>query len=123
MKEPPASAIKIVGGDDMRAMVEKLEHRGLGRKTRGEGEAGRAAFEFGEGVFEGGAGRIARARILPPVFTPGDDCRKVDVAKIGVMTARSSARAFACHESHASQDPRLFRSCRCQPLSVYLPRR
>ncbi len=122
MKEPPASAIEIVGGDDMRAMVEKLEHRGLGRKTRGEGEAGRAAFEFGERVFEGGAGRIARARIFPARVHARRrlqegrrrEDRRDDRAgrRLGLLPAMDRAR----RKTRGSA-----RSCRCQPSSVHLP--
>ena len=122
MKEPPASAIEVVGGDDMRAVVEKFEHGRLGGEARGESEAGRPAFEFGEGVFERGAGRIAGARILPARVHPGRrlqegrgrEDRRDDGAgrRIGLLPSMDRAR----RKTRGS-----FAFAICQPSSVHLP--
>ena len=44
-EEAVGSAVEIVAHDDVRTMVEQLEHRGDGRQSRGEGEAGLPVFQ------------------------------------------------------------------------------
>ena len=105
MKQPPAPAVEVVGGDDMRAVIEEFEHGGLGRKAGGEGEAGRAAFEFGQRRLERRARRIARARIFPARVHPrrrlqegrGREDRRDDGAgrRLGLLPAMDRARGEA----------------------------
>ena len=87
MEKTPSPAIKVVGGDDMGSLIEKLPApppRPQGpRRKQNRPRRFRA---------QQGPPRTRRAFGLPereysqPVFTPGEDCTKVAVAKMGVMT-------------------------------------
>src|SRR5829696_7089268 len=64
LEKAPRAAIEIVRGDDMGAVVERVEHRRGRGEPGAEGEAGRAAFEVGDAALEGHAGRVLRARVF-----------------------------------------------------------
>src|SRR5829696_6511897 len=64
LEQPPRAAVEVVGGDDVRAVVERIEQRRGRGEPGAEGEAGLAALEVGDAALEGHAGRVLRARIL-----------------------------------------------------------
>jgi hypothetical protein len=64
-------AIEIVARDDMRAGVERIEHRCHAGEPGGESESARAAFEAGDASLQRRAGRIAAARVIVALVHAG----------------------------------------------------
>ena len=64
VEQPPRAAVDVVADNDVRVLVEAVEH-GRGRSHAGrEGETGGAAFEIGDAALERHARRVLRARIF-----------------------------------------------------------
>ena len=59
------TSVKIVAGDHVASLVEKLQERGLRRHARGESEARHAALQLRDGLLEGRARRVAGPGIFP----------------------------------------------------------
>ena len=71
LQQAVAAAVQIVHGDDVRAGIEQLEHRGARGHAGGEREAGRAAFQTRHRCLQRVARRVARARVLVALVHPG----------------------------------------------------
>ncbi len=118
MEKTPGSAIKVVRGDNMgapgrEARAPQPPPRGLRRKQslprrfRVQRATPRTRARVG----------LPEREYSQPVFTPGEDCTKVAVAKIGVTTAPVSASRFCRPWSARVEKP----ACRLLSLVIVAP--
>src|SRR5213082_279528 len=71
LQQAVAAAVQIVHGDDVRAGIQQLEHRGDRGHAGGEGEAGRAPFQARQRRLQRVARRVARARVIVALVHAG----------------------------------------------------
>ena len=103
LKQAPGAAVKIVAGNDVASLVEKLEQRGLGRHPRREGKARNAALQLGNRLLEGRARGISGPGIFPACMHAGrglrEGCRGIDRrhhragAGVGILPAWTASVA------------------------------